>query len=349
MSGWRKVPAIITASIAGLIIAAFLALFIVTRTAWFHNYVEQKIVTSLQDATGGRVEIGSYTIDWDHFRVVMHDLIIHGREPANAAPLLRAPLVQADVSLASAIGGGSVLSALLVNSPSANVIVYPDGSTNIPSPKVKKSDKNAFQTIADLSIGHLELSNGTLLFGDLKIPLDARGENVHAVLRSNGGTSHGEVSITPLHVRYGNNAPVDIDVKVPVVLAHDSIQVNGARVATPQSLITLSGVIDHLAQPRAKAHLSGHVALAEVKRAAGSAVELRTSGNAPRILNVDSTVTVAGNRIDVESARLSLGNSDIRASGVLKDQGKPAGLHFDATLALGQLGALLGVVVAARE
>src|ERR1035441_10301968 len=51
--------------------------------------------------TGGRAEIGSFTFDWTHLRAQIRNFVVHGLEPADAAPLLRADLLQVDLKLLS--------------------------------------------------------------------------------------------------------------------------------------------------------------------------------------------------------------------------------------------------------
>ena len=49
----------------------------------------------------------------------------------------------------------------MVDTPQANLMVFPDGKTNIPEPKIKKkpSDKSAVETIVDLAVGKFDLVN----------------------------------------------------------------------------------------------------------------------------------------------------------------------------------------------
>jgi translocation and assembly module TamB len=130
--------------LAALIVVVFLAGIAIVRSEWFRNLVREKIVAAVETGTGGRAEIGSFTFDWTHLRAQIRNFVVHGLEPADAAPLLRADLLQVDLKLLSPFRGFVGIGYLLVERPRANVIVYPDGHTNVPSPKVaSKSDKSA--------------------------------------------------------------------------------------------------------------------------------------------------------------------------------------------------------------
>jgi translocation and assembly module TamB len=84
------------------------------------------------------------------------------------------------------------------------------------------------------------------------------------------------------------------------------------------------------------------VALDEIKRALGAALPLDTA-HGPRFLSVDVAGSMDGDRIQIQSARASLGHSDIEASGSLRDPAHAASVQFHSTLALGEIGALFRV------
>ena len=97
----------------------------------------------------------------------------------------------------------------------------------MPSPKIKKtSDKSGLETIVDLAVGRFDLANGSVTVAERKMPLDAHGENLRALLAYNTLRPgyQGEISMAPLHLRSGGNAPVDVDIKLPMVLERDSIR-----------------------------------------------------------------------------------------------------------------------------
>jgi translocation and assembly module TamB len=345
MSRGKKIAAIVAASIGGLILLAVIAGIVIVQTDWFRNTVREKIVAAVEDSTGGKAEIGRFDFDWHHLQADVYDFVIHGLEPAGAAPLFRAKHLQVNLKLTSPFTKIVDIAYLLVDTPQANVIVYPDGHTNIPAPKVQhKSDKTALQTVVDLAIGRFDLRNGSFTFAERKSEFDASGENLRALLDYNSVNPQysGTLKIQPLQVKSGANVPVDVNVEIPVKLETDKVTVTNARLDTPKSEVVISASMDHLVAPRTSAHVNARVALDEVKRAAGLAMPLDTV-HAPDVLNADVTAYMDQNRVDVRSARLTYGHSNIEASGTLKDPQKPAALQFNASLALGEIGRLLKV------
>ncbi|MBZ5583731.1 MAG: translocation/assembly module TamB domain-containing protein [Acidobacteriia bacterium] len=350
MSRPKKIALIVGGSILGLIVVVFIAGIIIVQTQWFRDTVRNKIVTATEDATGGKVDVGSFSFDWTHLRAVVRNFVIHGLEPPGAAPLFRANLLQVDLKLTSPFHGGVDIAYLLVDTPQADVIVYPDGHTNVPSPKTKStSNKNGLQTVVDLAIGRFDLRHGSFTFAERKSALDASGENLRAQLGYNALAPQytGEIDISPLYVKSGANQPANVNVKLPITLEKDRIALANAQLTTPESEVTVTGSMDHLANPREQAHINARIALDEAKRVAGLNMPLDTA-RGPRILNADVTASMADNRIQVQSGRVSLGHSAIEAHGTLETQNNRSQnanfggtMQFNASLALGEIGRLM--------
>jgi translocation and assembly module TamB len=339
MSRKRRIAAIVGASFAGLMVILFVAGITLVRTEWFRTMVRAKIVSSVEEATGGRVEAGSFTFDWRHLRAQVRDFVVHGLEPAGAAPLLRANLLQVDLKLLSPFRGFVDIAYLLVDTPQANVIVYADGRTNIPAPKIKStSNKTATETIVDLAIGHFDLRSGSLTLGDRSSELNASGGNLRAQMGYNALTTSyaGELYISPLHVRKGPNAPLDINIQLPLTIDREKIAVVNGQITTAQSKIAISAEMDHLATPHASGHLNAHLALDELRKAAGFEVRLDTA-HGPHAADADITASMDQDRIQIESARVTLGQSNLEARGTLQQ------VEVRSTLALEELGRLLRV------
>jgi len=346
MTRGRKIAVIVAASLVGLVAIAVVAGIFIVQTDWFRATVRDKLVTSVEDATGGKVDIGALSFDWPHLRAQVRGLVIHGLEPAGAPPLFRANLLQVDLKLLSPLKGFVDLAYLLVDAPQANVIVYSDGHTNIPSPRVppKNNGKTGLETIVDLAIGRFDLRNGSVTFGDRKTNLKATGANLRAQLSYNTLASSytGEIDILPLHLQSGGNPAVDVDVRLPLKAEKDRITLSNAQLNTSHSQILLSGFMDHLVDPRTTAHVNAKLALDECRQALGLAMPLDTA-HGPRYLTADVTGSMDSHRIQIQSARAGLGRSGIEASGTLNDADRTSTVQFRSTLALDEIGTLLRV------
>src|SRR5690349_6381963 len=69
-----------------------LLLVLVVTTGWyltsrrFENWVRGKVVAELEDITGGKVELGSLGWKLSRLEIDIHDLTVHGLEPAGELP-----------------------------------------------------------------------------------------------------------------------------------------------------------------------------------------------------------------------------------------------------------------------
>ncbi len=348
MSGrTKKYLKIAGIALASLIVVVIITALVIVRTDWFRDYVRQQIITQTEQSTGGTVEVGSFAFSWWPLEAVITDFVIHGNERAGAAPFVRIPRLQVNLRLFTSLKRIYEITYLGVNSPQANIIVLPDGRTNIPSPKQKStSNESGLASVVDLAVANFDLKNGVFTFNDQQTPISARGENLTAELDYNFVSSSysGRFSVNPLRMVQGHNVPLDLSVTLPVTLERDRIQFTDAKLGTANSELHINATVDNMDSPRTTARLNGHISLLDVKNAANAPLDLRAP-NAPQMIDVDANAYIDNNRITVTSARLTVGQSKVEASGTLKDPNGNAALQFRAGLDLGQIGRLARVSV----
>src|SRR5438132_5894775 len=174
----------IAIGLGAAIVVILVAAVVVVRTDWFRDYVKQQIVNAAEEGTGGKVEIGSFSLQLSRLRAVVTDFTIHGNEPAVSAPYLRARRAEVNLRLLASPKHLVNIAYLGLDRPEANIIVFPDGHTNVPTPKRKSPPSNTSptETVVDLAAGHFELTNGSFSFNSHKEPLDLRGNNLRVRL-----------------------------------------------------------------------------------------------------------------------------------------------------------------------
>jgi translocation and assembly module TamB len=343
----RRIKKILSIAAASLVVLMVLAAIIgirVTQTEWFRNYVKQKIVTATEEATGGKVDIDSFTFDWRHLRAVVTGFVIHGNEPPDALPFLRAPRVQVDLRLFTSIHHILDVVYLGVDRPEANILVTADGQNNIPAPKTTAGGSQPpLQSIVNAAIGHFDLNDATIAFAEAKTMFSLHANNFRAELWFNVLQQgyRGQLSFQPLYAASGRNT-VALNVTLPITIEKNRVALDGATIATSQSNLRIDGSVENLRNPQLKLHASGQVALADLKNAANLPLT-PSARDLPTLLNVDVEGTASNNAIQVSRLQLKIGQSTLQGIGALKDsQGKDV-LQFKARLALGELGRLAGI------
>jgi translocation and assembly module TamB len=326
-----------------LLAIVFVATLIVVHTDWFRNYVREQIIATTEEATGGKAEVATFSFDVTHLHAVVTGFVIHGNEPAGTQPFVRAAKAQLNFRFFTSIHRLLDITYLGIDRPHVNIMVLADGRTNIPSPKQRSIlNKTALQTVVDLAVGHFEMTNGLLTFDSRARPMNVQANNLRAQLYYNTLNEgyQGQLDLEPMYVVSGRNTPVTVRISMPVALQKDRIDIHHATVTTPVSTVSIDGSISNMNNPRINAHVNGHVAMIDVQNLADSPLAVNAKG-VPGEIALDANAAVSDDIVDVTGLRLTLGDSNVEASGRLKDPNGKAAMQFKSHLALAELGRLV--------
>ena len=344
----KKIFVTVAVSLAGLAAIAAIGLVLILRSEWFREYAQRKLVSYIEDATGGKAAIRSFSLDWRRGATVT-GLIIHGAEPPGGAPLFEASSIVLRMRLFPVWNRPVELDYLGIEQPRANLLVFPDGRTNLPTPKAaRKSSGNGLATVVDLAIRDFEIRNGSVQLDERKLSFSARGRDLRAQLMYDPAAPRyrGQVSMNPLILTSGNRPPLNVRIVLPLDLEKDRIGVTRATIETPQSSLTLNGTVQHLASPEVAADLIAQVALGELVRNFGAPLHLERRG--PRTLDVQIGISMNDQSVQVRQASLGLGRTQLELSGTLRDRSQQGAAGFHGNLSLDELGQLLQLPEAPR-
>jgi len=159
---------------SGTGVVVLLAAFWYTTTNSFQAYVRRRMVAELERITGGRAEIGSFHVVPFHMQVEVRNITVHGSEAPTDIPLVHADHLVAQMKVNSFLRTEFGFHSLTLEHPVVHIAIAPDGSTNIPAPKVplRTSENDPVEQLFALSIDHLAMRNGELLWADRRIPLN---------------------------------------------------------------------------------------------------------------------------------------------------------------------------------
>jgi translocation and assembly module TamB len=257
------------ASLLALFLAASVTIFLVIRSDWFYNKVRIKLISVIETATGGRVEIGSFRFDWHNLRAEVRDLVLHGTEPADKPPLLRAPKVVVGLKLISLSRHEVDVQSVTVAEPHIYLIVAPDGSTNIPKPKTPSSGKDITYGLIDAAIGQLTVERGiTELEAHGSTPFSFRGENVliHLVYDRAFPRYRGTFAAAPMHLSYDDYGPEPFQVNVAFAIERGRIAVESAYFADGATRVDATGSLDNLTDIHATFQYTARAQLTDIGR-----------------------------------------------------------------------------------
>ena len=264
----RRRIAWIAAVLAALLVLAAIAAVAVLRSDWFLNQVRLKLIATIETATGGRVEIGSFTFDWRRLRAEVRGLVVHGTEPSDRPPLLRVSSVAVGLKLVSITRRDIDLQSLEVNEPRIQLIVAPDGRTNVPEPKVKSS-RSTLDGLLDAAIGRFAVDRGVAeVEGHGETPFSFRGENLAVKLgyEAKAPRYTGTIAVAPLSVKYDDFGPEPVKVNLALTIERNRVAVDSGKLILGGIQVDLGGALENLASPRAKLQYSVRAPLREIDR-----------------------------------------------------------------------------------
>ncbi len=271
-----------------VVLLAFLSvgLYFVASSAAFENVVRQRLIASIEDLTGGGVEIASFHWRLLHFEAEAEGLVIHGLEDPGEAPYARIERLRVHVSVRNLFSPHVRLHSLEIDRPSLHLIVYPNGSTNQPHPRRPgRSRESALDTLFDMRAGHIAVEQGMLHFDnraasfdyqDRYAPLDFEANDVSILLRylpaakGTPETYRIEAGATDLNlfraVPRGKSTPVHGTLQATIDLERARLLLRSLRLTAHSAeardrSLEVSGDVEDFTHPRWQARVVGDLDL----------------------------------------------------------------------------------------
>jgi translocation and assembly module TamB len=238
----------------GLAIVLALAIAYFIANGFADQWARRTIVGQLEKATGARVQLGNFHIAWRKLTVRFDGLTLHGREPAGSPPLFHADTLMFDINVDSFWGRKISLSNVEMAHFSANVQVAEDGSTNIPGPKIAVSTGAPdLHSLFDLKVAQLHLSDGTLMWNDQRIPLEAKGGRfefaMNYVTEANVPVYLGQLSWEQFEIAALRNLPFSTSFTSRFTLRQTSFSVTQMQWKIPGGELDAQANLPSFAQP----------------------------------------------------------------------------------------------------
>ncbi len=268
-----RIALISVGSLAGLAVALGVAALLIARSDWLQERLRTMVVEQAEKATGGRVEIRRFRLDWTGLTADVDGLVIHGTEPVSTAPFLAVDHVTVAFRIIALLTKEIRLERIDVAHPKVHLIVDADGGTNLPRPKTR-SQKNTADTILDLKIGRFAIRNGEALVESpgnppRVYPWTGTGQNLVAQATYDPVKDRysGDLSLAPLHLTLEGYGPLDVEVRGAGAMERNQIVVSKAIVKTAGSEATLTGLsVGTFAAPVVAGDYDVRAASAEVIR-----------------------------------------------------------------------------------
>lgn len=247
-----------------LLLLGFSGLLWYVTTDSFQQMARNRVVTALERATGGKVELKAFHAVPLRRQVEMGDLTIHGREAAGEQPYAHVDSMTAVINLSSALGAKLAFHSLVLQHPVIHVIFYADGSTNQPTPA--EAGNAALERLFAVSIRKLEVRKGELFWQDQRIPLDFTSNDVAANLIYSflHQRYSGDLAIGRAETRFDGFRPVAWTGRSAFNFDRNGLQIQSLNATAGRSQIHARGVHLDFRKLAANGNYDLNIDLAEV-------------------------------------------------------------------------------------
>ncbi len=278
--------------IAALLLVLTVAAGLYLTGAGFQEKVRLRVIAELELVTGGRVEIKTFRWDLRHLSFEAFDLTIHGLEAPDDVPYAHIDDLMVRLKVLSLFRQEVGLREVVAGHATIHIIVYPDGTTNQPVPRIKQlGNRTVTERLFDLAIDRLQVNDSELLWNNRRMALDFTVNKVLAEMTYDALQKqfNGIVTVADLHTRLADKTFLPASAEVRFVLAANHVTVQSFTWHSGKSNLAGTGSITDLRDPRGEFNYKGSFYVSDF------AAMLRRPQVRNGILGVDGKATVSAN------------------------------------------------------
>jgi translocation and assembly module TamB len=233
--------------------------------------IRRWIVHGLENATGGRVELQSISIQWLALRTTLKGLVIHGSEPAGTLPFFSAAEVRAGLRIDSFWGRRVSLGELFIKDPEVHIRVEKDGSTNAPAPAYGRGGlrKPLRESLLELRVHRVQIENGWILYNEVKVPLAVQGGDVTFALVAGGTFEHplyfGNLEWQAIRFTAPKMAPVPANLSAKFTVWREGFTLDQGVLSAGHSHLDAQAEMSSFTNPKWKFRYRGWVELQDIR------------------------------------------------------------------------------------
>lgn len=251
------------------------ALVTTLQSDWGRNRLRVYLEESVTAASGGRVEIGDLQVSLWSLSAELRDLVFHGKESPEEPPLFRARLLRVDATVLSWWGRKFRVERVDVEAPVVRIAVYPDGTSNLPTPDGPSDGPPVTHTLIDLGVRRFAISDGQLDFVGQRTPIHLKGEDLDLSLGFQEARElyQGRIAARSISLETSALEPVPFLFESEISLQRDKLEVTNGKLAYRDSQLTFSSTVTNFEAPEIHVPFQGSLRIADVQREFGLPVE----------------------------------------------------------------------------
>ena len=278
---WLRVLGWTAGALLMLLLIAVAGLSWYTTTPGFQRRVGAQVVDVLDDATGGRAEIGHISFNLWHLAIEIDNLVIHGTEAPTEMPYLSAAKIllrlRINTFLSHTVGRGAQshvgVNLLRAEQPHVHLIIDKDGKTNQPVPKHPSTSTEPVQdTLLNLQAGQVELVDGLAVVNDRPVPFNLAAKDLNAEVHYIASSDRygATLDLADLETQIAKNPAVQSRLHLTAELGRDLFRLGGLDFTSGATThLTASALVEHFAKPEWQANVTGGLDLKQLSLLAG--------------------------------------------------------------------------------
>ncbi|MBG99294.1 MAG: hypothetical protein CMN58_02980 [Solibacterales bacterium] len=162
---------IATAVLAGSLSIATVGVWSLSTTDWFHQVIRERIVSSLEEITRGKVELGDFSFSITDQSATIENLLV--RQEVTENQLLAIESLRLEFGLSSLLRRRLSLNSLELVNPQLSIQTTEDGSLNL-----FDSPLTDGENLLDLVVEHLKINRGSIFWNGLRYDLSVSANNL---------------------------------------------------------------------------------------------------------------------------------------------------------------------------
>ncbi len=256
---------------AGVGFLAAVGFLLYLSTDSFQSLVRRRLVEEIERITGGRAQVASiHTVPF-HLQVEVRDITVRGREPQTDIPLAHVDAITARLKVSSLLRTELAFNRVILDHPIVHVIFYPGGMTNFPPRAANIAGQNAVEKLFALSIDHLELRHGQIIWENLPgkiqpIPVDftARDTSLQMDYSFLGRRYDGRLLLGQVDSKLPDCKPFAWMTALEFTLGSDSALISSLKWNSGHSHFSATGQVTDFRHPHLQGPYEAHLDLDEV-------------------------------------------------------------------------------------
>lgn len=168
----------ILGALAALFALALLGAFWFVASGRLDDYAARKVITAVKDNLNADLRFAALRLDPLRGRAHLSKVELSGTGRPGGPALFQAETLNLDLDWRLFVSPGFDLKAVELTQPRFDLEVYPDGSNNLPKPRVPSTGGNPIDQLIALRIGKFVARDGTFSWNDQVQPFNLRAEGL---------------------------------------------------------------------------------------------------------------------------------------------------------------------------